>query len=154
MSFNINEFIAQLSSGNLSRTTHFRVLISGPQNLQSVEDEQDMIFRCEAATEPGRSISVNDSSYYYGLPLARASGSTFGEIDLTFILSEDYREKLYFERWQDLMVGPYRSGGVSQDMYDIGYFDDYVGSMQIMRFNQLEQLTHTTYYENVFPNLS
>ena len=151
--FSISEFVAQLDEENISRKSHYTVLITGPQQLQGLSQERDMTFRCDHVTEPGRNILTTSNSYHYGLPLSRAYGSSFSDITISFIMSEDNREKLYFERWMDLMIGPYRNGQISKDMFDIKYFDDYVGTAILYKYNDNGILTYSQKFINVFPLL-
>ena len=151
MKFGINDFISTLDQGRVTNYASYSVLINGPQRLGGKIDEIDIMFRCDSVTEPGRNIITTTDAYSYGLPLSRASGSSFSEIDMTVLLSEDEREKLYFERWQDLMVGPYRTGVMRQDMYDVGYFNDYVGNIQIFRSDAVGNVSYKATLRNAFP---
>lgn len=151
MSFSIDQFVSELNIGNVSRLTHFTVLVSGPPILQGINQEYDMTFRCDAVTEPGRTISMASDMYHYGLHNHRASGSEISTISLTIILSEDHREREYFERWQDLIVGNYRSGQLSTQMYDLEYYDNYVGTMQIYRYDDSGVVTRIIKCKEVFP---
>lgn len=49
------------------------------------------------------------------------------------------------------MVGPYRSGNVSSNMFDLGYFDDYVGTVLIYRYDDNGVISYQTRLKNAFP---
>jgi hypothetical protein len=151
MPFNIDEFVAQVDGGGLIRDSHFECLVSGPQGMEGgQEDSYQMVSRCEAVTEPGRGVITVLDAYHYGLPVARAAGAQFSEIDMTFIMSEGYEEKMFFERWIDNMVGDFRLN-TSTTMYDVKYFDSYVGTIKIFRYNDGGDIVYTMTLKNAFP---
>ena len=61
-------------------------------------------------------------------------------------------EKL-FQEWQDLAVSDYRQENISTEMFDIGYYDDYVGSVEINQYDALGNKTWTTRLVEAFPSI-
>ena len=145
MSFKPENFAAKLNKSGVARASHFDVAIVLPNSLQgltggrpvtnvvkevrkNLNDDpivgpDDLTLRCDSVDFPGRSIQTSDYNTDYG-PIRRIGHrSIYGDVTATFVLSEDLREKLLFETWQDLVVGTHRTGG---EHYAINYYDDYV----------------------------
>ena len=130
MGFDINRFTAQLNKGGLARTSDFECVVdtTGIKNL-GVSDE--LQFRIESTSLPMRSIQAIDYKDY-GNPYKIGGLGNAVEIEMIIICSEDLRERDFFMRWQDLIVGNYRiaeqtsSIAAKRNMFDIGYYDDYV----------------------------
>lgn len=144
---NINDFIAQISNGNLAKPSLFDVIVTPPTQLLQNSSSYDLMYRCESIDLPGRNVLTSDYTIY-GLSKKIGYGSTVNDINLSFILSEDYNEKLFFESWVDLITGSYRTGDVSQNMFEIGYYKDYVGTIVLRNYDETGQESkRTTFYE-------
>ena len=147
MAFDINAFKAQLDIGGTIKTSNFEVLISHPK----LQIPPDLRFRCSEVDLPGRSISSIDHKVV-GYSEKLAYESTFSDLSLGIILSEDMFEKELFEKWQDLAVGNYRTqNNYSNTMFDLGYYDDYVGTVDIRVFNDVGDMTATYKLHEAWP---
>ena len=147
--FNIADFLANLDSAGLAKTSHFKVVITRPGG-GSAGDSIDLAFRCEASELPGRAIYTHDDMIW-GIARKNPYGSSVQEITLTFICSEDYWEKNYFESWMDDIVGPYRNGDIHEDMYAIGYYKEIVGTVLIDCYSETGEITYTVELRDAYP---
>ena len=66
----------------------------------------------------------------YGPEREIVTGYSFGDINATFQCSSDMREKKYWETWQRLTYNP--------KTFDIGYYNDYVGTVDIHTLDEQE----------------
>lgn len=113
------------------------------------ELQRHITMRCAGAEVPGRHIMTTDYKVYG--PSSRIGYDTqFNDMRLKIILSEDLREKEYFESWMDKIVGSYRNN-ISQNMYEIGYYDEYVGTATITNFTTTEEKSEETRLFECFP---
>jgi hypothetical protein len=150
MPFSINEFVSSIGQGNVSKITNFSVLVTPPKGMQTATNQARQItMRCDAMVEPGRNVLAAESDYHYGPLIKKAYGSSFSDCAASIILSDDYREKIFFEQWQDIVVGNYRTLGtnltstnIATDMFDCGYFEDYKGGVSITRYDELGNATY------------
>ena len=72
----------------------------------------NLAFRCERVSLPGRIIVTSPyKEGNYGLVREYPTNAVYQPVDATFIMSEDYSEKIFFELWQDLIIGPHRARG-------------------------------------------
>lgn len=88
---------------------------------------QELNLLCTNVNLPGRQILTNERLIGIKgrkLPYGFASD----DVNMTFLLLNDYGVKEYFEQWQNLVI--------DQDTYEIGYPQDYAGDVII---DQLER---------------
>lgn len=137
MAFNINEFKATLDRGTVALSSHYEVQITRPQGLfpdpQGVE--RDLMFRVDQVDVPGRSIRTAEVKYYNSPVRLMGYDSNYAPCTMSVLLSEDLREKIYLELWQDAIIGHHRLGVINQGMYDLGFYSDYVGTVLIKTFD-------------------
>ena len=87
-------------------------------------------LRCESISLPGRNMDSTPDTNIYGPEREIVTGYSFGDIDATFQCSSDMREKKYWETWQRLTFNP--------KTFDIGYYNDYVGTIDIHTLDEQE----------------
>ena len=155
--FNINNMVSQLSKSGIAKTSHFEVWIFGPGGVGA---EKDMAFRIDTIDIPGRSFSPVDHKFGNIGPVNKmpVGAQIYSDITASVIMSEDLREKYYFEKWQNLMMdtGVFEvgGGGSQQDVmlaeqqvgltttnsdyissqFGYKYFDGYIGRVEIRQY--------------------
>ena len=87
-------------------------------------------LRCENISLPGRNMDSTPDTNIYGPEREIVTGYSFGDINATFQCSSDMREKKYWETWQRLTYNP--------KTFDIGYYNDYVGTVDIHTLDEQE----------------
>jgi hypothetical protein len=133
MAFNINDLVGELNKSGVAKTSHFEVFIQGGGDIDT---ERQLSLRAETADIPGRSITTVEHKFQnYGPVTKVAYGQVYGDVSVQFLLSEDMREKEYFEIWQDKMVG---TGAFSENngtnAHNTNYFDNYTGTVEIRQY--------------------
>ena len=125
MPFNISEFSAELGKNGFARPAYFTVIINLPNALAGKYNMRGLPLRIEAAAMPGRSLIAAEQRYYGPVRRVPYTFAPTGELNLTIILSEDYREREVFAAWQDLMVGKSRvnNNGTAKGLFDAGYYE-------------------------------
>jgi hypothetical protein len=66
-----------------------------------------------------------------------------GELSLSIILSEDLRERTFFEMWMEKIC--------NRTNYKFGYYDDYVTDLQIMPLNKSDAISYEFIVEEAYP---
>src|SRR4051812_7829098 len=122
MPFNINTFMANLNRGGLAKTANFEVMVHRPFG-SNVNQERDLQFRCTSCTIPGRRVDTTETTDF-SLPKSIGYMTTLDDVNMRILLSEDMREKTYFDEWLDAIVGSYRLGQINKSMFDLGFYDD------------------------------
>jgi|TARA_R110000851_G_scaffold227706_1_gene380514 hypothetical protein len=100
-------------------------------------------LRCESISFPGRNLDTTPDSNIYGPTREIVSGFSFAEITGTFVCSSDMREKLFFETWQRLAFDP--------QSWALGYYDDYVGSIDIHQLDENDNKRYGVQLIEAFP---
>ena len=92
------------------------------------EVSKQLTLQCQTVTMPSHDLQTQNRAYASepGREMVQTHGYA-GTIDCTFLLSNDLREKHYFELWQSLAVDNYT--------HKANYYDDYIGSMEIYQLS-------------------
>jgi hypothetical protein len=136
MTFSVQNIVASLNKTGVAKSSHFEVQITG---LGDSDLERDMMFRCDTAELPGRTVTSAEYKIY-GHVRKIPYGSLVGDINLEFLLSEDMREKEYFEKWINTISGT-NSFGSSNGTYNIEYYDTITGVVNIRQYGEAGQLS-------------
>ena len=97
-------FIAQ-PLFNLDVNTIASSVLAGNTSLTQVfNDPRDISFLCESCSIPGRSIATNDYSTWNSNAKKIPYGFINEDVTFTFILTEDYSMKRFFDAWMDKII--------------------------------------------------
>ena len=84
----------------------------------------DISLRIESINLPGRNLDTTSDTNIYGPTREVVNGVSYAEdISIVFLASSDLRERKFFEEWQNRAINP--------ATWDIGYYNDYVGIIEI-----------------------
>lgn len=147
---NLNKFISDINKRGVAKASTFDVLITRNSNGDATE-EYNMTMRIESVDFPGRSLTMAQSNYT-GVPYQMVSGATFAEIPLSIILSENFSEKEYLEKWQDDAVGKYRSEELTGNSFNLGFYDSYIGTVEITQYNDIGDPVYRAKLIDAFPS--
>jgi hypothetical protein len=134
--FDVQKIISSINKTGVADSSHFEVWLFGPDTL----GERDMQYRADTVELPGRSISTIDHKFTNYGPISKvAYQQSYSPASITFLLSEDLREKDYFETWQNAMIdtGAYEAWGAqkrTKSKFNVKYFDEYNGRVEIRQF--------------------
>lgn len=158
--FNVQNLIGTINKSGLAKPAHFEVQLVPPTSIPGM-DSRELMYRADTAELPGRSFMTTDHRFSNYGPLNKIPyGQIYGDTAITFILSEDMREKQYFEMWQNSMVqtGAFEQGSTQGDFYSYSqskfnpsYFDEYTGSVIIRQFGSGGNLTSIHTLQEAYP---
>ena len=146
MALNIQRFMSNLSQNPPAKSSHFEVYITS-----KIGGKSDLTLRAENVSLPGRTVATTD---FFDVGPTRKMGysAVYLESAISFILSDDYNEKEYFDKWTDVIVGPHRTkrspGG---DRFNAGYYDDYKGTVEIWNYDENSLATYRTKLIEAWP---
>ena len=171
--FSAQNIVASLNKSGVANASHFEVQITGPksklldsknktQGFVNERDstglnngsERDMMYRAESIEIPGRSLATVDHRFDNYSPISRVvTGQTYVDVAVTFLLSEDLREKEYFEKWQGSAVGTgaFSATRADNSRNNPAYYDQYVGSVTIRQYGSDGTIRSIHKLENAFP---
>ena len=164
----LNEFLGSGRAGGYAKPNRFEIIIIPPtgvrgtsskagigevmnlftsvlQALSSNGTSRSASFMCESFAIPGKNLTSAPNTVLYGPEREIVSGENFGEIASTFYLSSDLKEKTFFDSWQAVATGS-ESGGFS-----LGYYDDYIGKIQIFQLDENDNRTYGCELIDCFP---
>lgn len=144
--FDINEFRANIDKQGTFNSSHFEVLITHPGL-----DLKETRYRCQGIELPGRTLQTLELKTA-GPPRKIAYDSIFTEVTANIICSKNLEEKELFENWQNKAVGEYRNlQSNNQDMFSLGFFDDYIGTVTIFVYDATKKLERQYVLEEAYP---
>ena len=106
-------------------------------------DVRDVSYQCNSIEFPGRNLTTTSDENIYGPTRDIADGFTYADITGKFYCHNDYREKKFFETWQRLAYNP--------QTFAMGYYDDYVGTIQIYQLDHKGNRTYGCELIECFP---
>ena len=107
------------------------------------ETARRISFRCDSISLPGRNLRTQMNGNIYGPPHDIVQGQTFAEVAASFYAGSDLAERYFFEEWQKVSYNP--------DTYNINYYKEYVGAVEIYTLNEQNERTYGVRLEEAFP---
>jgi hypothetical protein len=115
------------SGGGLAMANRYRVQITGLS-----EDQNNL---CEAYNMPGKQVLTLDR--ILGTDVKKvAYGHAYPDVNLTFIMTNDYSIKKFFDEWQDSMV-------TRDPPFNAVYWETYVRNVTLHQLDQKDNKVYT-----------
>ena len=126
------------------------VAYGGKNELESNALLENVDMMCNKVTLPNRDINTQPHTMYgpkREMPYAYSFSSS---VEMTFYGDKFLRQRLFFENWQKKIM--------DLGTHNINYYDDYVGSMDIMQLGQFDakgdddaRVTYAVRLHEVYP---
>lgn len=147
----IGSFSAIIGQNGVARSSDFMVNITKPKKL-NFNVPSDLRARIDTINIPGRTIQSFEYKSY-GPAYKIGYNDLYGDCQINIMLSPNFREKQFFQRWQDLIVGFGRSSTNFEQpgAFDIGYYHDYIGTVDIFQYNKLGQRVYSCALVDAWP---
>jgi hypothetical protein len=175
----IQNFIASMNkSGGFARTARYAVIITPPSNLAAILASQgqptglgeavdalvdttnamqkdrftgpdgivtrQVNLHCNSISMPGHDLQAQDVQHGSAPGRQMVTSHDYaGTIAATFYLDSHLRERHFFEKWQELAV--------STSTHKANYYDDYVGTMEILQLDANGEITYGIKAVEVYP---
>ena len=142
MAGSIADFKASFSK-ELARPSKFDVNIPIPLGMVPYRGTSRMLtMRCENAELPGRTIATT-SMKIYGVEEKFPYMSSYNDLSLTFIVSDDMKEKLFFDAWLN-WINPNTS-------YNLKYKQDYSVALRINQYDVQNKVSYSVDLVDAYP---
>ena len=153
MAFKIEEFISQLNHKGVSYKSDFELTLTFPNKLQSTISTREIALRSNRCDIPGRSIQTAPVRQQVGPERLVAYNVSHMPITSSIILDAGMEVKKTLEAWQDLAVGHFRNvnNRTQSGKFNIGYYDDYVGTMEIKQYERPRRLVYHCRLNDCYP---
>jgi len=127
----------------ISKPNRFDVQIPIPLGLVLyLNTAKNLSYRCEGASLPGRTLATTEQKTYG--PVEKFPYlTTFTDIDLTFIVDDDMKQKLFFDAWINY-INPLSTN-------DVRYKSDYATGLTINQYDVNNALSYSVSLYDAFP---
>ena len=116
------------SGDNASSNIFGQILNENPDDARKVSMEMSQ------ASFPGMTLETMEDTNIYGPTRKIVSGQTFAEMSTSVRVSNDFKERNFFDSCQRIAAN-------RQD-FSVGYYDDYVGTLQIFQLDMEDRRKH------------
>ena len=143
MNSNISSFLGSFK-GDIARPNRFDVTINAPiPLLPYIATSRNLTFRCESAQLPSRTFATTDQKFGANPIEKHAYQSNYNESEMTFIVSDNMSEKIFFDAWMEF-INPTIS-------FDFNYRNDYISTLQVNQYSVDNKLTYSVNLIDAFP---
>lgn len=135
---------ARVGINDLDRAFNEALLRQNIASTSTGDGYRNIALRCDRVNIPGRIII---SSPYkegnYGLVREYPTNAVYQPVDCSFVLSKDFSEKIFFETWQDLIIGNHRTSQFGdenadgENTKDLNYIKNYSTRISIIQFDNV-----------------
>jgi hypothetical protein len=162
----LNEFLSILHDDGYARPSRFEVVIKPPKRIAGTAAAAQMnnpapfqldefagdgttrhvSMKCSTITMPGRTFTTVEQDHYGPNRQVVNSAPNFGDITAKFqMVGTNGNDIKYFHAWQDMAVNAFD--------YTVGYYDDYVGEVDIYLLDNQDQRKFGLRLEEAFPKI-
>jgi len=162
----LNEFLSILHDDAYARPSRFEVVIKPPKRIAGTAAAAQMnnpapfqldefagdgttrhvSMKCSAITLPGRTFTTTQQEHYGPNRQMVTGVPDFGDITATFqMVGTSGNDIKYFHAWQDMAV--------NASDFTAGYYDDYVGEVDIYLLDEKDQRKFGLRLEEAFPKM-
>lgn len=156
----LNDILAGFRDDNgYAQPNRFEVLIFPPSKLGGgtnldvfaglerrggKNDLEKISLRAQDINLPGRNLATSQDTNIYGPSREVVEGVTYAEeISVQFQASSQLSERVFFENWQ--------RSAFNEKTWNIGYYNDYIGSMEIYVLDRKDKRRYGIKLWEVFP---
>ena len=111
-----------------------------------IQDPRDMFLLCRNVTMPGKRISTTEATHNHHLSKKPYSAVT-DEVTMSFMLTNDYYIKKYFDMWQEMIID------TSREHYKTFYKSEYTTDVLIQQLSASNDVVpgYTIKLQNAYP---
>ena len=137
MPSNISDFISHVSENGTARPNRYWVEFNTPAGSLG-----NMAMYCKTASMPGRAFQTVEQRQL-NAPFKIPYVASYDDVSFTFNLSDDLKERLFFEKWQALMY--------DEDTALMNYYDTYRGTAVIQQLDKQDTKTYSILLRECYP---
>jgi hypothetical protein len=160
--FNVNKMVTTINKSGIAKGAHFEVQVVPPANKDfDAAVTENLLYRCDSVDLPGRTLQTLDHRFTNYGPMNKVPYmAQYGDVSASIILSEDLREKEFFEVWHNLIqnTGSFEVGGsdtlngrYSNAQFNNKYHSSYIGTVIIRQYGSSGDLRSIHTLREAFP---
>ena len=118
---------------------------TGKISLITSDEKRKISMRCESVTLPGRNLSSTPDANVHGPVREVVNNVNYADsVAMVFQASADLRERVFFEKWQELAFNP--------RTWNVGYYNDYAsGTVEIYLLDKNDKTRYGLKLMECFP---
>ena len=130
---------------DIARPKLFDITMVPPIGLQDyIKTARNLTFRCESTQFPSRTFATTEQKFGSNPVEKHAYHTTYNDIEMNFIVSEDMSEKKFFDAWLNL-INPTNS-------FDFNYRNDYITDFYVFQYDGTQTVkTYSIALLDAFP---
>ena len=111
-----------------------------------INDPRDLFIMCQSVSIPGKRISTMEADHNHN-STKKPYSATMDEVSMTFMLTNDYYIKKYFDLWQEMIID------TTHSHYKASYKRDYCTDIVIQQLSTSNHIIpgYTLMLENAYP---
>jgi hypothetical protein len=111
-----------------------------------INDPRDLFIMCQSVSLPGKRISTMEADHNHN-STKKPYSATMDEVSMTFMLTNDYYIKKYFDLWQEMIID------TTHSHYTTSYKRDYCSDIIIQQLSTSNHIIpgYTLMLENAYP---
>jgi len=143
MAGTINDFKSSFNT-DVARPSRFDVQINAPLALAPyMGDVRRLIYRCDSAQLPGRTFATAEQKIGSNPVEKFPYLTTYNDMDLTFIVDDDMKQKLFFDRWLELINPTFN--------FNYQYKQNYATIITVNQYDVTNKLTYSVDLFDAYP---
>jgi hypothetical protein len=143
MAGTINDFKSSFKA-DVARPSRFDVNIPVPLVLVPyLNTSRNLTFRCEAAQLPSRTFTTTEQRFGSNPVQKTPYHSSYNDLELTFIVSDDMSEKIFFDAWMEYINPTYS--------YDFNFKEEYTTTLVINQYDVMNKLSYSINLVDAYP---
>ena len=143
MAGTINDFKSSFKT-DLARPSRFDVQINAPLALVPyMGDVRRLTYRCDSAQLPGRTFATAEQKIGSNPVEKFPYLTTYNDMDLTFIVDDDMKQKVFFDQWLEL-INPSLN-------YNYQYKQNYATIITVNQYDVTNKLSYSVDLYDAYP---
>ena len=143
MAGSINDFKSSFVT-DLARPSRFDVSIPVPLTLYPfLNTSRNLTFRCETAQLPSRTLATAEQKFGSNPIEKYPYHPQYNDVELTFIVSDDMSEKIFFDAWLEYINPSYT--------FNFRYKTDYATTIVINQYDVAAKKTYSINLIDAYP---
>lgn len=140
----VDNFVQQIAKDGIASPNRYWVEFAFPRAgvINSFNNSGQLSMMCTTAQMPGRQINTNEHKHE-NYPIRIPYSQGFDEITLGFTMSENLKERRFFELWQNEVVNVVDG--------TMNFYNDYTAPLRIYQLNKFGEITYGVHLIEAFP---
>lgn len=142
----IDTITTKLKTFGVASPNKFRVLLFPPsigrKDISFFTNSQFVSMSCVNASLPGKTFQTVERRIkgpHEKIPYAKS----YEDVTLSFLVSQQMQEKIFFDKWQDFILDPVT--------FELNYYDEYISTVRIQQLDKSLNVVYEIELHEAYP---